>query len=173
MAIDYVALRTELLTDPAALGYGTFTQQTVPTAQGPKTFYTGAKSDVELRDLLNAPRTNLTAWGDGKVSTFKRLDIGSSEVLEAVAPADFAATISAAQCSHYESLTQQTRLRLVNDDDSDTRILTALLNMFTAATGTRTRLRALATRAGTRAEALFGRETVLTDKDIAVALGRD
>lgn len=146
MAISYTTLKTELTTDPSSFGYAALIT---------------SGSDQRLADLLNQIRPAITV---------RRSDITPQEVLEAVALSDFAANLSVGQGSWFESTTQALLIRLLNDDGTDTRMLTNLVSLFTSNSGTRTRLRAIANRPGSRAEQLFGTNTTISADDIAVAL---
>jgi hypothetical protein len=63
-------------------------------------------------------------------------------------------------------------MRLINDDGTDTRILGNIHDRLLVAGGqnSRSRLRALANRNGSRAEELWGRDTRVTDGDVETAL---
>lgn len=158
---QYQALKTELNADPRAYGYAPL------RASG---------SDNALADLLNLVRdgTNI-----GPAIPIRRADISSKELWEAIDVADMTAlpgSPSVAQLSAerrnlawLSGLPAIPRLRLLNDDGSNTPAVANLLAIFPASP-TRTRITALASRNGSRAEELFGRDTRLTDADVAVAL---
>lgn len=118
-------------------------------------------SDGVCADILNVVRVGITV---------KRVDVRPAEVLEAINTLDFAASPSAIACSWFESLTQMPVVRLSNDDGSDTTVLGNLKRLVTSdVNGSRTRLAALTTRPGSRAEQLWGPGTSLTALDITNA----
>lgn len=143
MAIDYVALKAELVNDPTARGYA-------------------GKEDNVCTALLNEIQAGIL---------IKRTDITPNEVLEAIDTRDFTSTNSASENSWFESLTQLRMIRFSLDDGSDTVVLGNLKRLLAnpGPQGSRARVIALSTRAGSRAEQLFGRNTVVTDADIATA----
>lgn len=141
MTIDYIALKTEILTDPTARGYS-------------------GKEDNAVAVLLNEIQAGIT---------IKRDNISPNEVLEAIDNRDFIASPNIAHCSWFESVTQLRSLRLVNDDNSNTKVLGNLNRLITDTQGSQTRVLALANRNGSRAEQLYGRNTVVSDVDVAVA----
>lgn len=169
-------LRTELLNDPVALGYGAFTQRTEPTADGPMTFYVGAKTDAELRAVLNAPKATAGNWADGKFGAFKRADVMGNEIAEAINSNDFAANLNPAHVMLVQvAIGSRAPLRFTNEDGSATKVLGNIRRLLVSDDATHTSraaLDALATRPGTRAEGIFGIGTTLTDLDVARALGR-
>lgn len=136
-------LKTEITTDPLALGYA-------------------GKSDAEIADLLNLLRATIT---------IRRANIAPNEVLEAIDSRDFETAPNAIHVAWFESITQLRTIRLENDDGSATRALGNLRRLLQAADtqGSRTRLAALATRIGSRAEQLLGGGVVVTHIDVADA----
>lgn len=147
MAISYSALKTECQTDPTGLGL---------TAQF------NAGNDSIVADILNLPRVAIQ---------IKRGDIQPSEVFHALDLADLVTNPGATTNSYLECLlTAPYTLRLLNDDGSNTPVQTNILTLLKAgSTPTKTRLSALTTRNGSRAEQLFGAGTFLTATDVALA----
>lgn len=151
-------LETELTTDPRVYGYA------APLAAG---------NDAALADLLNQVRAGIT---------LKRTDVGATELVQAINVADYTsigATPTAAQLSTERrylawlatlAALGEGRVRLQNDDGTDTPVTTNLKVMFASGTGTFTRIAALLTRTASRAEELFGRGVRVTSTDIAQAL---
>lgn len=141
--MDYQALKNELVNDPTARGY------------------TG-KPDNQCTALLNELQGGIT---------IRRTDIAPNEVLEAIDTRDFQGTLTTAECSWFESVTQLRSLRLSLDDGSDTLVLGNLKRLLAnpGTQGSRARIIALANRQGSRAEQLFGRGTVVTDADVGAA----
>jgi hypothetical protein len=156
--VDYVALASEINTDPATVGYAALK---------------AALNDQGLADALNLARASVT---------IRRADIAPQALWEAIDVADLTAlpgTPTAAQLSTERrqlawltGLAALPTVRLLNDDGTDTMIRKNLLAMFTAGSGTLTRLAALSVRQGSRAEFLFGAAAVVTNIDVARALGR-
>lgn len=156
MSMTAAALRTELQTDPAALGYAAL------VASG---------NDAGLASLLNAPRAGIAV---------RRADISTQELAEAILVTDFTAlpaNPTAAQLSSERrylawltGLLAGSAVRLLNDDGTDTPVVANLKAIFAAGTGTHTRLVALASRQGSRAEQLWGRGATVGASDVAAAL---
>lgn len=155
MAIDYVALKAELQTDPTALGYS------VPFAAG---------NDLAVSDILNLVRVAIQ---------LKRIDVTAAEVWSAINTADMVAlpaSPTAAQLSDerrklawLSGVAAVSGLRLQNDNGTDTPVVTMAKSIFTAGSATLTRLGALALRSGSRAEQLFGSGVVIVASDIVKA----
>jgi hypothetical protein len=147
-------LKTELQTDPTALGYAA----------------TGS-NDLAKADLLNLPRAGIT---------IRRADVTPKELIEAISIADYVASPSnpsAIQLSTerrylawLSGLSSLETVRLFNDDGSNGPVALNLIAMFTAGSGTLTRLTALAQRQGSRAEQLFGVGVRVSASDIGAAL---
>jgi hypothetical protein len=156
MAINYTTLKNEILNDPNAYGYAE---------------HVTAGSNQAIADLLNLPRVAIT---------IRKSDVSSKDIIEAIAISDFPALAqnpTNAQLSTerrslawLECLMNVDMVRLLNDDGSDTPVIANLEGMFPVGTGTRNRLRALAVRAGSRAEQLFGTNTFISSSDVAQAL---
>lgn len=154
MGFSLAALKTELTTDPRSYGYAPLVS---------------SSNYLGLKALVNQIRATIQV---------KRADITASEILEAIDTSDFQtspAPVTGA-IAWFESSTQQSSLRLTNDDGSDTRVLKNLKNLFlpNGAAGanpqTRARLNAIALRDGSRAEELFGVGYVVSEQNIADAL---
>ena len=146
MAIDYAVLKTELETDPNGYGYA------AGIASG---------QDWLLRDLMNQVRVSVTV---------PRADVTPLEVLEAIKVTDFISNANVLYGSWLESLTQFPSLRILKENGTDTRVMTNLMSILANGSQSETRLRALASRNGSRAEQLFGVGTSVSDIDIARAL---
>jgi hypothetical protein len=167
MPITSAALAAEITNDPAQLGY--------------KNADSSWKADSEIAGLLNAPKADTTPWPDALASSIRRTDVTPQEILEAIDIRDLSfpgtGTLPAAAqplaTAWLESATQQQRLRLQTDAAVDTTVLKNLRLMLVAAgQGSTARVNALATRAGSRAESLWGRDTRVTDLQVAQANGR-
>lgn len=143
--VDYNALKSEIETDPTALGYA-------------------GKTTGQLVDMLNLPRQTIT---------IRRRDVTPAEVLEAIDVRDFVADSTAAgnpggglARAWFDSVTQLATVRLVNDDDTNTQVMTNLRRVLNDTNGSQTRLGNISRRAGSRAEKLFGAGTVVTADDV-------
>lgn len=153
MAVDYTALKTECQTNPLNLS---------DTASGLtlKAAYT-AGADALCADILNKVRNSINIG---------RSDVKPQEVIEAIAVNQFAANITNIQSGWFESFSQLLSVQLVKVDaagvSTDTRVMTNLLILLQNGSASETRLRNLATRKGSRAEQLFGENTIITDRDI-------
>lgn len=168
MAINYVALKSELTTDPRGYGYSALIQ---------------SGSDAGLATALNlirdgsagrVPVTPTAAGGQASgIITVSRTDVTAQEVRLAVDVAEFVAGPNALLAGYFESVTQSNeRMQLKNQDAgrTDTRQMTNLKTCFSVNASTRARLDALATRSGSRAEELFGVDTTVDAISISIAL---
>lgn len=154
MAIDYAALTTELQTDPQTYGYAA---------------HIASGADGALAALLNIVRTG----GDGEAAILvRRNDISAEELLEAIDTRDLKASPTLLEGSYLESVLQFRRIILSNDAGTDSRTKSNLDRLVNNTQGSQTRLNALARRNGSRAEQLFGTRTLITQTDVAIALGR-
>lgn len=136
-------LKDELVNDPTARGYA-------------------GKPDNQCTALINAVQGGIS---------IKRADIAPNEVLEAIDTRDFQASLTTAECSWFESVTQLRTIRLSLDDGTDTGVLGNLKRLLVnpGPQLSRARVIALASRSGSRAEQLWGAGTVITDADIGYA----
>ncbi len=149
MAINYTTLKTECQTNPNGYSDSGFT-----LAQA----YSGG-FDQLCANMLNASRAAVQ---------IKRADISPSEIFHALDLTDLVTNAGATANSYLESLlTAPYNLRLVNDDGTNTPVQTNVLALLkTGSSATKTRLVALQTRDGSRAEQLFGAGTFITALDI-------
>jgi hypothetical protein len=165
MPVDYPILKSELQTDPRGYGYAPYLAG--GDMQGPT-------------DLLNAvrdgtnPGTNPTADGgqaDGTI-TIRRMDVTPNEILEVLDIRDFEPDMTVLDAAYFGAVMQQTRLRLALPDGSNSRILGNLRRLLlnTDLQGSEVRLLAVANRLGSRAEELFGPNTVVAFQDVIIAL---
>jgi hypothetical protein len=154
MPLVLSALKTELNTDPTTLGYATDL---------------AAGSTQALANMLNLVRDGTNG---GPEIIVRRNDLTPNEVLEAIDSRDFELTPNAAHVAWLESVTQLARLRLVNEDGTNTRVLGNLKRILLVADtqGSRARLDAIANRQGSRAEQLFGVGTIVTSNDVTAAI---
>ena len=149
---QYATLRTEIQTDPLAYGYAAFL---------------AAHEPENVAAALNKVRDGT----DGKPQIqVRRIDVAAIEVLEAVDTRDFVASPNALQASWFESITQNSTIRLANPDGTQNRIKNNLDRILNDTQGSQTRLNALAKRNGSRAEKLFGPGTVVSISDVMTAL---
>jgi hypothetical protein len=146
MPIDYIALKTELTTDPNSYGYAPL------VAVG---------SCGELADMINRVRNNITV---------PLASVTPAMLLEAISVDDFIVTANQTilMGSWFESLLQFANIRVLKDDGTDTRVLTNIMKILKNGTASETRVRALASRKGSRAEQLFSVQ--VTPADVAQAL---
>jgi hypothetical protein len=166
--IQVTALRAELLADPRTYGYAAHIN-----VGG----VTGNDNDQALANLINLVRTGTNG---GPAIPIKRDDVASREIMEAIRITDFTAlpvSPNATQLSTerralawMEALVNADRVRLVNEDGSDTPVMANFGDMFAVGTSTRTRLTALSTRNGSRAEELFGRAVSVSVSEVGRAL---
>ena len=146
MPINYSQLKTELNTDPNAYGYAPF------IASG---------ADQNLADMLNLPRAAIV---------MPRPDVNPLEILEAIKVTDFINAPNVLFASWFESITQYPAVRILKENGTETRVMTNFLSILVNGSQSEVRLRALASREGSRAEQLFGVGTTVSNADIAQAL---
>lgn len=151
MAINYSALKNEILNDPNSYGYAPL------VAVG---------NDTDLAVLLNLVRAGIS---------IKRPNVSSSEILEAIDIRDFLTSPAGVNnntfaASWFESITQFTSIRLTNEDNTKTVVRKNIDRMVADTQGSQTRLDAVAVRSGSRAEQLFGFGTSVSANDVAIAL---
>lgn len=147
------ALKTELTTDPAAIGYNTNNDVT-------------NQNWLALKNKINAVKSSIDV---------PRVDVAPSEILEAIDVRDLTvpAAVTQAQlaASWLESLTQMPTVRLQKDDGTDTTVIKNIkLLVVSGGQGSQTRINALATRKGSRAEQLFGAGFVVSEQNVADAI---
>ncbi len=143
MAIDLVALKSELTADPLTLGYAPFVS---------------GGNDTALVGLLNAV-------GAGANFAIFNPSIGLATLIANIAPADFAA-LTALQLQQLQLLLAVGQLDLTQSNIRA--IVTAIFAGST--TATKNAMTALAKRQGSRCEVLFGAGSSVSTRDIAVAL---
>lgn len=146
MTINYSALKLELNTDPNAYGYAPL------IAIG---------NDQGLADMVNLPRAAIV---------MPRPDVNPLEILEAIKVTDFINAPNVLYASWFESVTQYPSVRILKENGSDTRLMTNMMTLLVNGSQSEVRLRALASREGSRAEQLFGVGTQIGNADIAQAL---
>ena len=146
MAYTLAQLKSELLTDPAAVGYAA---NITAGAQGKV-----AEQINAVNGAILIPRSNVTP----------------QEILEAIRIQDLNATTNVAHGSWFESVMQTPAIRLLTTTGTDTRLLNNIMFLLSNGSGSETRLRALATRPGSRAEQLWGEYTVVPVGDVQAAL---
>ncbi len=144
MAVDLAVLKNELLTDPNAYGYAPLV---------------AAGSDGELADILNKIRSSIIV----PLAVVTPVDI-----LEAIAVDDFVTAQTVLMGLWFESLTQFPSIRILKDSGNDTRVMTNIMKVLKNGTASETRIRAFASRTGSRAEQLFS--VAVTPSDVAQAL---
>ncbi len=138
--MDYVALKSELQTDPTTLGYA------AAIASG---------SDNILANLLNAVSQSIN---------INRTTVPNSEIFNAIDATDYAG-LAAAKKTDLQLVLTPDVITITNAN-----VRTILASIFGAGSATRTALLALQTRKGSRAEQLFGSGVFVTADDIAIAL---
>lgn len=156
MAIDYGALKAECQNNPNAYSYtDTASNTTLTLAQ-----WYAAGADAVCAAILNRRRGAIT---------IPRSDVVPQEILEAIRIQDLNTTTNIVAGSWFESVMQSPTMRLLKTDGTDTRVLTNIMFLLSNGSGSEARLRALATRTGSRAEQLFGEATVISTADMIAA----
>lgn len=156
--INIQTLRTELLTDPFNL-YGTDVAN---------------RNDSLVAAAINLARPSIQ---------IRRADINSSDVINAIAVADYAAlpanpnttALSTERrfLSWLECIANTEKIRLLQDDGTDAPAIANFRAMFSPGgvnTPTFNRLIALAMRNGSRAEQLFGTDVIVDTQHVTDAL---
>lgn len=144
MPISYTALATELANDPNSYGYAALL---------------AAGNEAAVVDLLNLVRAGITV---------RRADITPREILEQIDNRDV--PTGAGNLAWFQGLMNQSLVSLKDEAGNDTRVAGNLGRILTNTNGSLTRLQAIGTRQGSRAEQLFGSGVTITNGDIARAL---
>jgi hypothetical protein len=149
VAIDYTALHTEIVTDPKGLGYAA---------------HTANNDDAGVAILINA----LTGNGIGTVY----LTVSMTQLLEVLTTtADFDALMVAGVV--YNTVATLTMLGPMNFAMAAFQSeLTHLATEASLSTASKTAWTNAVSRNGSRAEVLFGTNTVVLHTDVAIAMGR-
>lgn len=171
-ATQIAALKTELQTDPRGYGYNAAARNDTLMASIIDT----------VRDGTNPPATPTAVGGnaDGHIDV-KRADVKASEIVLAIDLADIAAlptnpnntqlSTERRSLAYLQMLSCMTDpVQLLNDNGTNTPVVSNVANIFTAGSATLTRLNALRFRFGSRTEELFGRNVSVTIDDIGKAL---
>lgn len=153
---DYQKLAAEIRTDPNKYGYAPF------VASG---------NDGAIVDILMKVRSGADGF---PAIAINRPDCASAEIIEAInildlkaPPGNLNVTLVAAW---FESVMQSARIRLANVDGTRTNTRTNIDQLVGSANGSQARLDAVAVRAGSRAEELFGANTYVSGSDVSYAL---
>lgn len=125
-------LKTELTTDPNGYGYAAIISG--------GNWQLVANAVNEVRSAISIPRPDVTPM----------------EILEAINVQDFISNANVLYASWLESLTQFPSVRILKENGSDARVMTNIMKVLTNGSASETRIRALASRTGSRAEQLFG-----------------
>lgn len=141
--VDIAQLKAECLTNPNNYSY------TDPKA-GTKTLtqWFLAGDDTIVANILNTVRAGITIY---------RTDVTPQEVTEAIAVANFVAAGSqnSYSAAWYHNFGSLSAVRLLTKAGANTRNMTNLLAILTNASASETRLIALGSRTGSRAEQLW------------------
>ena len=143
--MDYAALKTEITTDPKALGYAP---------------YVASGSDGSIADLLNAMGTDVITIPDYTKEQF------STGIIPAVLAL---ATASTALQSKWDRLLSMTLAQSVIHYSVAAPLLSILVSDGLI---TQSQIDAFTKRPGSRAEVLFGAGTVISSEDVAKSEGR-
>lgn len=141
--VDIAQLKAECLTNPNNYSY------TDPSA-GTKTLteWFLAGDDTIVANILNRTRAGITIY---------RTDVTPQEVTEAIAVANFvpAASQNIYSAAWFHNFGSLSAVRLLTKAGANTRNMTNLLAILTNASASETRLIALGSRTGSRAEQLW------------------
>jgi len=140
MPVNYAQLKTELQTDPTAIGYAPMLS---------------AGDHAGVAAALNLVRQTIT---------IRRDILPAHELFECVVTAEYN-SLTASEKSRLDTILG---MGTVNVKGDNTR--SQLSAMFVAGTATRTNMLAIMDRKGSRAEQLFGLSTKVAPSDIALAL---
>ena len=145
--VNIAQLRTECLTNPN--GY-TYTDTASGTTLTLSQWY-AAEADNVVAEILNTTRAGITIY---------RSDVQPNEVKEAIAigqlTSSATASVAALQGAWLNAFFNGAPVRLLTKAGADSRVLINLLAVLTNASASETRVRALGSRSGTRAEQLWG-----------------
>jgi hypothetical protein len=148
MAFTQAALTTEINTDPLSLGYAPFKTQ-------------GSDGFAAIAVLLNK------TTGAGAANVFKN-NIAAVDIQGALDPTEFA-TLTATQLNQLSVMLSG---GVINSGSASVRsIIVAIFSPSASFPNTRAALAAIASRAGSRAEVLFGTGTVIAYQQVEQALG--
>jgi hypothetical protein len=148
MPLTPTALAAEITNDPLALGYAALK---------------AAGNDAAIAALLNAPT------GAGSGSVYLTAVTVQSLILQLQSTADW--DLLTASGASFNSLQLLTLMQPLDCSQADIR--TVLTHVFSGlSTASKTALAAAVARTGSRAEVLFGAGVVVSNTDVAVALGR-
>lgn len=143
--VDATQLRTECLTNPN--NYSATISGTTQTL----TQWYQAGADQAVADILNTTRAGITIF---------RSDVAPNDVKEAIAVGQLttaaAAPVAQLQGAWLNAFFNGAPVRLFTKAGADTRVLANLMALLTNASASETRVRALGSRTGSRAEQLWG-----------------
>lgn len=149
---QYPLLANELNTDPNGYGYSQ---------------YITNGNDSALAEMLNLKRDGTNG---GPAINIRRPTVKRQELMDAVDTRDLKASPTVLEGSILESILQADTITLTNDDGTVNRTRQNLNRLLGDTQGSQTRLAALATERGSRAQQLFGYNVAIDDSDIAKAL---
>lgn len=159
------ALKTELQTDPQALGYNAV-----------------ARNDTAMSDEINFVRDGITPCPDnavvGAAIVLPRTDVSPLELLQAIDIRDFFGSGTSItlqgqlQAEYINATLQLPRIPLLAADGVTKSMIRQNLDraVVNAGQGSQARMDAVANRFGSRAEKLFGAGTSVTITDVGLAL---
>lgn len=151
-AAQTAALKAELTLDPLTYGY---------------MVAWGASEPEVVAALINKVRDGT----DGEAAiTINRGDVDPREILEAIDVRDFIASPNALATAWFQSVTQLPLIRLANTDGTKSVTRQNLDRAVTNGQGSQGRLDAIAVRRGSRAEQLFGADTLISVQDVTTAM---
>ena len=143
VAMTLAALKSEILTDPKALGYTALRAQ----SNGPEAVA------AKLNEAGASAETLFKAW------------LPIEEVIAVIVRAEYDALSAAAKQFFADVLMRGARLK-----SGDANLRASMAGVFASGTATRTSLTALASRSASRAEALWGENVLITPQEVADAL---
>lgn len=145
--VNVAQLRTECLTNPNSYSYTDPGSATTLTLSQ----WYSAGADNIVAEILNTTRAGISIY---------RSDVQPNEVKEAIAigqlTSSATASVSALQGAWLNAFFNGAPVRLFTKAGADSRVLTNLLAVLTNSSASETRVRALGSRSGTRAEQLWG-----------------
>lgn len=140
MPIDYTALANEINTDPTSIGYAPLVT---------------SGDDAGIAALLNQVRAG---------TSITKSYIPLEDVLAAIVKTEFD-SLTTANKTVVDQFCRGTRIK-----SGEANMRTTMAALFGSGTTTRANLIALSTRTGSRAEVLFGENTLISHADVARAL---
>jgi len=140
-------IKAELLQDPMSYGYAQYLGDNF--------------NPPALAEMINLRRAEIV---------MPRPDVTPQELLEAIRIQDFVETQTVLMGSWFKSLLQCPSIRILKPNGSDSLVMKNIMRILVNSSASEVNVRALASRAGSRAEQLWGVGIVLSVQDVIDAV---